>query len=80
MHLVHANECDRENQRISMRTSLEVFISFDLIVTSRIMQSTEECVSMSVNRQFQGAVFDLSGPEAEDEIEMWIAYWLHWPD
>ena len=80
MHLSRASECDRENQRISMRTSLEFFISFDLIVTSSIMQSTDESVSMSVNRQCQGAVFDLSVLEAKVEIELWNVCCSHWPD
>ena len=34
-----------ENQRISMRTDLEVLISFDLIKTTSIMQSADESVS-----------------------------------
>ena len=40
---------ERENQRISMRTSLEVLIYFDLIVTTSIMQSADESVSVSVS-------------------------------
>ena len=34
-----------------MRTDLEVLISFDLIITTSIMQSAVESVSVSVNRE-----------------------------
>ena len=41
-----------------MRTNLEVLISFDFIITS-IMQSSDESVSVSVNRNGHiGGVFD----------------------
>ena len=52
----------RENQRISMRTSLEVLNSVDLIVKASIMQSAGESVSVRVNRNgHRGAVFDIPG-------------------
>ena len=45
-----ANTTAREHQRISLRTNLEVLISFDLIITASIMQSVDESVSVSVDR------------------------------
>ena len=49
----------RERRRISTSTSLGVLISFDLIITTSIMQSADESVSVSVNRNGHiGAVFD----------------------
>ena len=47
-----------------MRTDLETLSSFDLIITTSIMQSDDESMSVSVNRNgHRGAVFDL--PEIE---------------
>jgi hypothetical protein len=37
-------------ERISMRTILEVLSSFDFIITTSIMQSDDESMSVSVNR------------------------------
>ena len=42
---------DTSRERISVRTDLEVLISFDLIITTSIMQSAVESVSVSVNRE-----------------------------
>ena len=44
-------EMQRDNQRISMRTSLEVLISADLIVKASIMQRKNDSVSVSVCNQ-----------------------------
>ena len=43
-----------ENQRISIRTNLEVLISFDLIITTSITQSADE----SAIRQRQTRLID----------------------
>ena len=61
-HLLNAVEraAERENQRIGMRTSLEVLISFDLIITTSIMQRDNVSISVSVYRHdHKGSTFDL---------------------
>ena len=57
------NERGREErgrgERERKRTDLEVLISFDLIITTSIMQSADESVSAHVNRNgHRGAVFE----------------------
>ena len=42
-------ERESENQRISMRTSLEVLISLDPIITTSIKQSTDEQIRETEN-------------------------------
>ena len=39
---------EREDQRISMSTNLEVLNSFDLIITTSIMQSADEQLEREV--------------------------------
>ena len=41
------------------RTNLEILTSFDLIITTSIMQSGSVSVSVTVNKKGQGAVFDI---------------------
>ena len=52
----HRGKRKREAE-ISMRTSLAVLISFDPIVTTSIMQTADESMIASVNRNGRGAVF-----------------------
>ena len=53
---------ERIMERISMRgTHLEILSSFDLIITTSIMQSDNESMSASVNRNgHRGASIDLT--------------------
>ena len=44
-----------------MRIDLEVLNSFDLIITTSMMQSVDESVSVCVTSQCQGAIFDMVG-------------------
>ena len=60
-------------ERDSMRTNLEILISFDLIITTSITQSDDESMSVSVNRmvteQLYSSFLEQRVTEGEHEAE-----------